>query len=579
MAAADLRDLTHADVWDLGHRPGDTQPNPVSDAESLLTLHPERIRELIEANLSVLPRWADDLMGLINFLKECITERAPAPFQARAREDRFIFLPLCIPVVRFASHSLKQSCARRFHEQLSAHAHHELRSALAARLLRGIRPVAQADLRAFEIAQEQRSGLNIPRIPRETAHFFLPSPEVRLLHLFREYPALARLMSELAVDWVDSTRELFERVYRDRRALLRVFGKSLRLDGSKTALVRDVQPALGDPHRHGRSVIALSLRGGGRVVYKPRDCRGEWEWRRLSQQLADVSLRPRAPKVIQRKGWAWVEFVTAGPCQSDAAARRFYRRAGAVLCMAHLLRAEDLHRGNVIAAGAHPVVIDLETLWSSEANSFENAPLVLTSLLPAAGVAANADWSGFGSPPTEERDRATHLPRLAGVPLRAADFLSEVEDGFCHVAVSLLSSAGSRNRLTRQRKRIAHTRWRKVFWSTEAYAMMQESSVKPNLLKDGITRFFAIAGDCTARGATSDIAFQEAAALMRLDIPYFTTCAKVVGRAPIRPVRLCEILRKLPEIRAAFLAATVSSGLSHGQFDTAPAAPPYPSDT
>src|SRR5690606_29821718 len=40
----------------------------------------------------------------------------------------------------------------------------------------------------------------------------------------------------------------------------------------------------------------------------------------------------------------------------------FYRSAGSLLCLARAFSLKDLHFENIIAAGGHPVVIDLETL-------------------------------------------------------------------------------------------------------------------------------------------------------------------------------------------------------------------------
>lgn len=590
VAGVDLRDFPNWPVSSASCPPAnDTfhsagERNLFSSAEHWLVADIEALRKTIKLDPFDLPKWASDLLVLISFLERPRNESLQSPVQVRPREHQFVYLPLCIPVVRFAVTQLADVCSCGLMEQLSPAAHHKLRSLLATRLLRAIRPSAKTLLDEMESSQTPGSGSGHSRVVEESGivcDFFQPSAEFRLLCMFQRFPALARLMSELASDWTDSSRELLQRLQQDKRRLIRTFGKRMPRGKEKIPFVRNLRAALGDPHRHGRSVTALSLQGGGRVVYKPRDCRGEWEWHHAFRQVRDKSLRPIAPKVILREGWGWVEFVSVRSCRNIRSVRNFYRRAGAVVCMAHLLRAADLHRGNLIAAGAHPVVVDLETLWSPQTDRTEDEPLALTSLLPSAVADGSIHWSAFGSPSAEEiDDDADHRPRLSGENFRAADFISEIEGGFCDIAVELLQSARQRRRLSVQRNRIAQWSWRRVFWSTEAYAAVQEDSVKPTLLKDGLTRFRAIVDACKGRGTRPDIVLHEAAALTRLDIPYFKSDANVASATrSTRPPCLRDVLHKLPELRSTLLAVTVFSGLSRARFDTALSAPPSPVDT
>ena len=47
--------------------------------------------------------------------------------------------------------------------------------------------------------------------------------------------------------------------------------------------------------------------------------------------------------------------------------KRFFRRAGAWLALFHCFAASDMHQENMIAAGDHPVPIDLETILQATA--------------------------------------------------------------------------------------------------------------------------------------------------------------------------------------------------------------------
>src|SRR5262249_25496230 len=51
----------------------------------------------------------------------------------------------------------------------------------------------------------------------------------------------------------------------------------------------------------------------------------------------------------------------------------FYRRQGSWLALLHALGATDVHYENVVAAGEHPVPVDLETLFHPRAPELELA--------------------------------------------------------------------------------------------------------------------------------------------------------------------------------------------------------------
>ena len=84
------------------------------------------------------------------------------------------------------------------------------------------------------------------------------------------------------------------------------------------------------------------------------DLIGWWNGRRLQPAL-------RAARLVIRDGYGWSEHLAAEPCRSDQEAVQYFRRAGALIALAWLLDATDLHCGNVIAHGPWPVLIDLET--------------------------------------------------------------------------------------------------------------------------------------------------------------------------------------------------------------------------
>src|SRR5262249_26293281 len=71
----------------------------------------------------------------------------------------------------------------------------------------------------------------------------------------------------------------------------------------------------------------------------------------------------RTLAVLDREEYGWMEFAAAEPCQTPAEVARFHERLGGLLAVLYALAATDCHYENLIAAGEHPVVVDLESLF------------------------------------------------------------------------------------------------------------------------------------------------------------------------------------------------------------------------
>src|SRR6266849_4245137 len=74
----------------------------------------------------------------------------------------------------------------------------------------------------------------------------------------------------------------------------------------------------------------------------------------------------RTLRILDEGDYGWVEFVSAVTCVSAEELKRFYRRQGGYLALLYLVHATDFHFENLIAAGEHPVLIDLESLFHPE---------------------------------------------------------------------------------------------------------------------------------------------------------------------------------------------------------------------
>lgn len=179
-------------------------------------------------------------------------------------------------------------------------------------------------------------------------------------------------------------RELAARAVRDRARLAAALGQS-RIPGRVTA----VRP-LGDPHRRGRRVARVRLDRRLTVIYKPRSLAPDRLWNRLVAWLGRrTGAGPfRTPWIVAGRGYGWTEALVLRPPRSPSAVRRLNRRMGALLALADVLEVRDLHRENLMAAGAHPVLVDAETLAHPRLGPFADAPsLALTGFLPPPGAA------------------------------------------------------------------------------------------------------------------------------------------------------------------------------------------------
>jgi type 2 lantibiotic biosynthesis protein LanM len=187
----------------------------------------------------------------------------------------------------------------------------------------------------------------------------LASPQVRI-DLLQEYPVLARLAGALLEQWYDGTREFMLRVTADAPLLAEHFHQ-----GKPLGPVQTVRAALSDPHGGGRHIWMVRFQHGPCMVYKPRALDLEEPFGDLVAWLNCGGQTPplRCAAVLPRSGYGWMEYVSAEQqCQSDEEVDDFYRREGSWLAVMHALAASDVHCENLLAVGAHPILIDLETL-------------------------------------------------------------------------------------------------------------------------------------------------------------------------------------------------------------------------
>ncbi|WP_122498812.1 type 2 lanthipeptide synthetase LanM, partial [Mycobacterium attenuatum] len=380
--------------------------------------------------------------------------------------------------------------------------------------------------------------------------------------LFEAKPVLLRLLATLTRQWMNSTAELVVRLGAD----LAVIGAQL-VGAPLIARVAQVVGGLGDAHNGGCSVHVVVFEDGTRIVYKPKDLRVDVAWCELVERLNGVApVRLRAVRALARQGYGWTEFIEHAPCSDQADVQRYFTRAGAWLALLYCFATGDMHQENIIAAGAHPVPIDIETILQATidrpdaddpesdahraavetiANSVMMVRLIpsylrypdnevgaIGGLLSDWAAAEGICWTDVNTDAmrparARETDSTTpNLPHIAGHYAKFADHVEAFIDGFRAYAEFLArwrADATTGGLLDG----FAGLPVRKLLRPTRFYAMLLQRLKDPRTMDDGI--IWSAQADFVARlsdwdkdiDPQSPLVRAERSALLALNIPYF----------------------------------------------------------
>lgn len=382
--------------------------------------------------------------------------------------------------------------------------------------------------------------------------------------LLERYPVLARQAVTRLELRVGAALDLLARLDADWGALVHRFGAPLASAGALVA----VESNLGDSHRGGRGVARLRFASGFRLLYKPRPIRVEQHFQEL---LAWVNSRgvttPFRPLVmLARDEYGWVEHIDPAACASRAEVASFYRRQGGYLALLYALRGGDVHYGNVIAAGEHPMLIDLESLCTPEldyADAQQRLRLrdTIDSVLHV-GLLPHRSWnndatpgvdvSGLGDPggmatvqrvPVVEHagtDRmciarrtktwqsGKNRPFLDGHAIGPHEQLADLEAGFIETYELLLRERASLLAADGPVARFAGDEVRCVLQPTSLYSVMLMESTHPSLTDSALRRdcfFDRLLFHADQAPYLARIEPAARRALERGDIPVFTCVA------------------------------------------------------
>lgn len=289
------------------------------------------------------------------------------------------FLHLLTPLVAYAIYKLDKATGARKTELFSASAVQMLYLQLANRLGYYTLQTFQLEFNVYKSSQQSSLSRILGKINPELQpedqyyqKFFKRIIEDGWKDFFAEYSVLARIITILVTNWINNSATFIIRLASDFSEITNRFA-----GGTFPGLLLECKGGISDSHDGGKGVISLKFESGLKLVYKPKDIELEQAWSELLNWFNEKGLKPdlKPLNVIPREGYGWAGFIETAECRSEQEVADYYRRIGSLIGIIYLLNGNDCHNENLIASGAYPMLIDLESVMHHEAKAFadENA--------------------------------------------------------------------------------------------------------------------------------------------------------------------------------------------------------------
>ncbi|HEU0142510.1 MAG TPA: type 2 lanthipeptide synthetase LanM family protein [Bryobacteraceae bacterium] len=515
---------------------------------------------------SDLPAWALTLRGCVNRM----LESKPGDFLASGDESPQprLFEHLFTPMVQFASLELRRRAGDKS-RLLSTTALAGAELSLLDSLVQVSIGTLALEFQAFRSAREDTIFRILRRMKDQRSNelyraFLVQMHAGGLLNLLSAYPVLGRFWGLLAELWIENLTEFLTRLDTD----LPTLSRRLKVSSRRPA-VANLRMNISDRHHGGRTVMLVVFSGERRVIYKPKGLGLEkaffqlLSW--LNREGSPVQLR--GIEVIDRETYGWVEFADHRSCVNRDEVASYYRKAGGLLCIVHLLEGTDCHLENIVAARADPVLVDAETLLhhrvvrdrSGLESGFEAQDecwdsVFRTGMLPSWILEADgtpfdiSGLGGFGEQASSQRvphwdninTDELQLRSLPGRrrPARNVPMLGETAQSPLAFESELIAGFSEMYRFCDRHKALLTARKSPVLplgshWSryvardTTVYCELRRGLLQPSALTSGIAQtlhleLLAAAHMAnTARPEPWKIVRSEREALLQFDIPYF----------------------------------------------------------
>jgi lantibiotic modifying enzyme len=193
---------------------------------------------------------------------------------------------------------------------------------------------------------------------------------------------------------------------------------------------------------------------------------------------------------------------------------------GGLIAAAYLMKAVDCHRENVIAAGEHPVLVDIDALWHVSRLTKTQSPqdvLYRTGFFPDSeprSLQSRSSVLGRGA-------TGQHLPRIAGKPVFAAPYTDDILMGFRRAWNCIIGTKRRRAEFLRHARNVRGQPRRWIYRATEGYGTILQGSIQPAVLRSQGARDGFIARSCLLRAPNLTVGRAVISAIRRLDLPYF----------------------------------------------------------
>lgn len=370
-----------------------------------------------------------------------------------------------------------------------------------------------------------------------------------------EYPALFELLHQYLTNWRHHSFDLICRLEEERPRIEQEFG-------IVADTVTKIHLGAGDLHHGGKSVCVVYFKSGARVVYKPRSLDTDVRFQNIIRWLntQQTGFQLKMLRVISHADYGWVEYVEQKPCHTAVEVASFYEKLGALLALLHIINASDFHYENIIAHGADPTLVDLETLLTPNRTTPGSMEAVMEdsvlriAILPTwryhaqtrkrvdfSGISIAEDqqsltmrpaWDAFQTDQMriEPREmpvgKGKNNPTLQGEKVQVADYVPQLEAGFRTVydlvernRELFVGSGGFIDAF-------ATTSIRVLLRNTSAYAGLLYTSFHPDYLGHYLDRdklFDQLWHQPESRQLPPELIQRELNDLTRLDVPLFTT--------------------------------------------------------
>ncbi len=360
------------------------------------------------------------------------------------------------------------------------------------------------------------------------------------------FPMLTRILSVLTRNVSRAHARFVNRLFADYTEIKATF-----FENRPIGPVINIKNSVSDFHKEGESVVLIKFESGEKLAYKPKNLDLAEHFNDLIAWIneQDTPVLFRQSKVVNKKSYGWVEYITFKECESEKEVEQYYLRAGALLCLCSIVEGTDLHYENIIAHGPFPVILDYETILSPRVSFTKHLASInaqaaeiqdsvtRTGLLPNIRTLYNVttNFGGFGGEASPEAHELTYMehevnvPQLEGKRCPLGKYREVLKTGFelfyrfIETKKPVLLSAQS------PLKGLNNLPVRVLFRNTYIYEYALKKLALPRNLKNGT--YFSIQMEVLAKGLLKPtnkpiswrILDEERVALLNFDFPFFAT--------------------------------------------------------